>query len=184
MKAAADDKRVERTRQALFGAFFELVTGGRYDEMKVDDIVRRAGVGRSTFYEHFKSKDDLLAESLKGPFGLLADVIRPRDNTPQLIAVLEHFWENRRLAQGIFTGPIRPMTVGVLVRLIEERFKLDRVGSPNPLVIPQHLAAVQLAEGLLAPVTAWLSGESPCKAEVLAPALRQTAIATLQALQR
>lgn len=184
MKAAADDKRIERTRQALFGAFFELVTKGRYDELKVDDIVRRAGVGRSTFYEHFKSKDQILAESLKGPFGLLADAIRPRDNTPQLVAVLEHFWDNRVLAQGILVGPIRSKTVGVLVQLIEERFKLDRVGSPNPLIIPPHLAAVQLAESLLAPVTAWLSGESPCKAEVLASALRQTAVATLLALQR
>ena len=46
MKEAVNDKRVERTREALFGAFFDIVLSRPYDEIKVDDIVRRAGVSR------------------------------------------------------------------------------------------------------------------------------------------
>jgi uncharacterized membrane protein len=43
------------------------------------------------------------------------------------------------------------------------------------------MAATQIAESLLAPVTAWLLGESQCTKEALALVLRQTAMATLQA---
>jgi hypothetical protein len=37
----------------------------------------------------------------------------------QLMALLEHFWENRALARGIFQGAARHKTTAVLVRLIE-----------------------------------------------------------------
>lgn len=181
MKEPANDKRVERTREALFGAFFELVLSVPYSEIKVDDILARAGVSRSTFYEHFDGKDDILAASVKYPFVILADAMRARDNTADLVHVLEHFWENRSIAPGIFQGAGRQVCADALVELIEERFRQDRVGSPTPLIIPSRMAAIQLAEGLLAPITAWLMGEVQCSARALAQGLRQTATAMLAA---
>lgn len=183
MREAASDKRVERTRQALFGAFFEIVLSRPYDEITVDEIIARAGVGRSTFYEHFKGKDEILAESVRVPFATLADAMRARDNTQELIALLDHFWGNRAVAPFMFKASARAVMAGALVELIEERFRLDRVGSPNPLIVPSRLAATQIAESLLAPITAWLLGEVECSKPALAQALRQTAIATLAALR-
>lgn len=184
LKEAANDKRVERTRQALFGAFFEIVLSTPYDAIKVEDILVRSGVSRSTFYEHFNGKDDILSASLKRPFAVLADAIRARDNTAELVWVLEHFWQNRAVVPAMFKGAGRQVCVTALVELIEERFKQDRVESPNPLVIPPRLAAVQIAEALLAPVTAWVSEESQCSAQALAQALRQTATAMLAAQRK
>jgi AcrR family transcriptional regulator len=158
-----------------------LVLERNYEDIKVDDILTRAGVGRSTFYEHFNGKDDILAVSLRYPLPPLADAMRARDNTDDIVRMLEHFWENRAIMPSIFTGSARAVVSSVLVDLIEERFKLDRVESPNPLIIPSHMAATQIAESLLAPVTAWLLGESQCTKEALALVLRQTAMATLQA---
>ena len=182
MEKETRDKRAQRTRQALLGAFFGLVLERRYDEIKVADILERAGVGRSTFYEHFSSKDAILASSLNGPFEVLADSTRRPDNTAQLIALLEHFWENRALARGIFLGATRRKTTAVLVDLIEQRMKIDGVEKPVSLIVPLRLAAIQLAEGLLAPTTAWLTGEARCSANALALALRRTATATISAL--
>ena len=177
------DKRAQRTRQALLHAFFRLVMERRrYDEIRIGDILALSGVGRSTFYEHYASKDALLASSLAGPFSMLADVTRERDNTAQLIQLLEHFWGNRAMARGTFVGAVRRKTMPVLVELIEERLKIDRAGKPSSLIVPVRLAAIQLAEGLLAPVTAWLLGEVQCSAETLALALRRTTRATLSAL--
>ena len=181
MKEAANDKRVERTREALFDAFYGLVLSMPYDELKVDDILRRSGVGRSTFYEHFSSKDELLAASVRTPFAILADAIRERDNTPELTAVLQHFWENRVVAPTLFRGAPRQVCVTALQGLIEERFKQDRVGSPHPLLLPPPLAALQIAEALLAPITSWVLEESSCTSQVLAQALRRTARAMLEA---
>jgi AcrR family transcriptional regulator len=183
VKQAVTDKRVERTRQALFGAFFEIVLSRPYDEITVDDIIAKAGVGRSTFYEHFSGKDELFAVSVQHPLVVLADAMREQDNTPQLVMLMDHFWQNRAIAPGMFKGPARGVMLQVLVELIEERFKQDRVGSPNPLLVPPRMAATQLAESLLAPVTAWLLGEVECSKQALAQALRQTATATLAALR-
>jgi AcrR family transcriptional regulator len=181
---AVQDKRVERTRQALFGAFFEIVLSRPYDEITVDEIIARAGVGRSTFYEHFKGKDQILSESVRRPFAVLADAIRPRDNTRDLMSLLDHFWQNRAVAPTMFKGGARKVLVDALVELIEERFKQDRVESPNPLLIPSRLAATQIAEGLLAPITAWVLAEVECSQPALAQVLRQTATAMLQAQRK
>lgn len=181
MRPTVNDKRVERTREALFGAFFELVLSVPYGEIKVDDILARSGVGRSTFYEHFSGKDDILSASVKHPFAVLADAMRARDNTRELVAILQHFQENRAIAPGIFEGPGRQVCVAALVELIEARFKEDRVESPNPLLISQRMAALQIAEGLLSPITAWLLGRVDCSPGTLAQLLRQTATAMLAA---
>jgi len=183
LREAAADKRVERTRQALFGAFFEVVLSRPYDEITVDEVIARAGVGRSTFYEHFKGKDDILAESVRTPFAILADAMRARDNTPELVMLLDHFWQNRAIAPSMFKGTARKVIADALVELIEERFKEDRVGSPNPLLLPARMAATQIAESLLAPITAWVLGEVECSKLALAQALRRTATATLAALR-
>jgi AcrR family transcriptional regulator len=183
LREAASDKRVERTRQALFGAFFEIVLSRPYDEITVDEIIARAGIGRSTFYEHYKGKDEILAESVRVPFGTLADAMRARDNTAELLMLLDHFWGNRAIAPFMFKGAARMVMAGALVELIEERFQQDRVGSPNPLIVPPRMAATQIAESLLAPITAWLLGEVECSKPALAQALRQTATATLAALR-
>ncbi|MGZ5207128.1 MAG: TetR/AcrR family transcriptional regulator, partial [Caldimonas sp.] len=44
------DRRTTKTRQALMGAFVELMLADGYDSLTVDAIVARANVGRSTFY--------------------------------------------------------------------------------------------------------------------------------------
>lgn len=59
------DRRVLRTRNALYDALVALIRERGYPAITVQDILERADVGRSTFYAHFTSKDDLLANSLE-----------------------------------------------------------------------------------------------------------------------
>ncbi|MGW6725945.1 TetR/AcrR family transcriptional regulator [Nocardia sp. NPDC055029] len=57
------DRRVRRTRDTLHRALIELMIERGYDRVTVSDIIDRADVGRSTFYAHFRDKDDLLLVS-------------------------------------------------------------------------------------------------------------------------
>ncbi|MGI5220452.1 TetR/AcrR family transcriptional regulator [Nocardia sp. CA-290969] len=57
------DRRVRRTREALHRALIELMMERAYDRITVSDVIARADVGRSTFYAHYRDKDDLLVVS-------------------------------------------------------------------------------------------------------------------------
>jgi len=176
------DQRIEKIRAALLAAFFELVQQQPYEDLTVDHIVERADVSRSTFYQHYRGKDALLAASIAGPFSVLANSLRAEDNTARLAGILAHFWDKRSLARAILAGSVRRKTAAVLVGQIEERLKADGLGRAGALILPSRLAAIQLAEILLAPVSAWLCGESRCTAEVLALALRRVGRAALAAM--
>lgn len=54
------DRRVRRTKQRLKDALMDLLARRDYDEITIRDLTRRADVGRSTFYSHFASKEELL----------------------------------------------------------------------------------------------------------------------------
>ena len=47
-------------RERLVAAAFELFESQGYDATTVDDIAARAGTGRSTFFRHFPTKDDVV----------------------------------------------------------------------------------------------------------------------------
>jgi AcrR family transcriptional regulator len=183
MNDAKLDARLERTRAALLLAFRDLVMESRFEQISVADIAKRAQVSRSTLYEHFAGKDALLAASIAAPFSVLAHSVRGAGDDPRLVVLLEHFWANRRLARAIFLGPVRRKTVAVLVMQIEGILKAQGLARRGVLQLPPRLAAVQLAELLLAPVIAWLMGESRCGAQTLAQGLQRVAVAALAALK-
>lgn len=56
------DRRQKKTREAIFGAFTELLAKKHYSQITVGEIIARADVGRATFYAHFETKDFLLKE--------------------------------------------------------------------------------------------------------------------------
>lgn len=54
------DRRVRRTRQRLGLALLTLIQERPIGEVTVQDVLDLASVGRSTFYLHFRDKNDLL----------------------------------------------------------------------------------------------------------------------------
>ena len=62
------DPRAVRTRQALQDTFIELLQTKPYQKITVTDITRGAGFARHTFYNHYETKDDLLAEMIDSVF--------------------------------------------------------------------------------------------------------------------
>ena len=62
MKVKKINRRVDRTRKALREALFELIREKSYDQITVEEITERANLGRTTFYLHYRDKEDLLLE--------------------------------------------------------------------------------------------------------------------------
>lgn len=174
------ESRKRRTREDLLAAFFSLVLSRRYHEIRVADVLAISGVGRSTFYEHFKNKDELLFASLEAPLSVLASMVRGDNSPARVQGILEHFWENRALARSLFHGAGLRVVRKAMVSHVEA--SLDREQKAR-LRIPARLAAHALADGMFSPIVAWLSGEAKCSAGDLAIALQDATFASMRALQ-
>lgn len=170
----SDDRRVQRTRESLFRAFRELVLTRRYDEIKVGDIIGQAGVARSTFYEHYQSKDDMLRQSMSFLLGILADAATDAHDPTRLRFVVDHFWENRRFAGMLHRGRTRTIIVRALADALEPRLAALWSARPVPPAAPPALLAAQIAEAQMALLGAWLTGQASCDAEIIARTLAAT----------
>lgn len=63
--AVKTDRRIEKTRKLLHTALLDLIREKGYEHITLQDIVDRANVARTTFYLHFKDKDDLLFQGMR-----------------------------------------------------------------------------------------------------------------------
>ena len=152
MKPAAH-ARVRRTRERLREAFVALFFARDYEAISMADIAAEAGVGRSTIYEHYRDKQDLLRDTVRWPLQGLAAAVDVPAGLAALQVSLEHFWGNRG-NRSIQRESTRRAIARVLAELIEARLTV-RGGD-----IDQHrTTAVLVAELQLGAIHAWLRGE-------------------------
>jgi len=58
----APDRRITKTRKAIYAAFLQLLNQKNFETITVQEIIDLADIGRSTFYSHYESKELLLDE--------------------------------------------------------------------------------------------------------------------------
>ena len=94
------DPRIKRTRQMLDQAFTELLAEKGFDAITVQDVTKRAGVNRGTFYAHFEDKFALLDYSIRESFHqemskrLLDSCFFSMENLHHLIVAVCEFTRN------------------------------------------------------------------------------------------
>jgi AcrR family transcriptional regulator len=164
---AVGDRRTLRTRKAIQSAFNALVLTREFDSIRIPDILSAADVARSTFYQHFNSKDDLLCAVMAPILQPLARAGCEAEPSQHLLHVAKHIWENRRLGRAIFVGSTRAAIVRHLAREIEPL--LQQVSPATSLPIA-YIASV-LAQWEIASLEEWLSGRHRCDARSWALAL-------------
>lgn len=161
--AAPDqDRRTRRTRRAISDALIGLISTRRYDAIRTADLIEAAGVGRSTYYEHFRNKDDVLISVIDPILIPLAAAATGRASRPALKAMLGHVWEKRGMARVLFEPPLLIKIQRKLAGMIEARM----APTPDGPCIP--LTAMGAAAGQLAMLRMWLLGEVSCSAEIMA----------------
>jgi AcrR family transcriptional regulator len=86
------DPRVVRTRDRLGDALVELLLAKPFDDITVQEVLDRAHISRSTFYEHYRDKNDLFLSDVDQFFeGMATLLARSKDRSERVAPVTEFF---------------------------------------------------------------------------------------------
>ena len=128
------DERARRTRDRLGGAFVALIDEKPIEDVTVQDVLDRASVGRSTFYLHFRDKNDLLISQLETFLEKMSTALSIRkEESHRVLPVAEMFahigGQNkiyRALADAGRLNDFFDLAQGYFARAIELRLRESR----------------------------------------------------------
>ena len=89
------DRRINKTKKAIYQAFLQLLNSKRYETITVQEIIDLADVGRSTFYSHYESKELLLDELCRYLFHHLFEREEHLSTEDYLAHIFLHFKKNQ-----------------------------------------------------------------------------------------
>lgn len=169
------DRRVQRTRGLLHGALASLIHEKPYDGIVVKEILARANVGRSTFYNHFQDKEDLLESSIRDVVDEGKTQSPPKGSRfgdqllQRTLRLFEHIDRHRSAAQGPMDMRRQDMVherlQEQLVRSITEdleRVPADQCESQH--VVPPDLIAQFVASTFIVVLKWWFDSRSSLSA--------------------
>ena len=169
------DRRIEKTKHALFEALVELMIEQGYEAISVADIAERANVGRSTFYAHYADKEDLLQESLRGLRQHLITATPAREPAddpvhPALafsLPMLNHVREVRELFCALagkqHGAPVQRQLHVMLTDLVRETLETEAA----PAQLPAALVAESIVGAFLSLAIWWMNGHEELSAEAV-----------------
>jgi AcrR family transcriptional regulator len=184
------DRRVDRTRRLLRDALMDLILEKGYEAVTVEEVAGRANVGRTTFYLHYKDKEELLLESINA---IVADLVGQMSELPPsawvvaldaastsvsphapIQIVFQHAAEHADLYQVMLRGegsskaPIKITRIlaGAVQQVLEER--ITEQGLPVVPSLPLDVFCNYFAGSLLGIITWWLEADMPYPPEEMA----------------
>jgi AcrR family transcriptional regulator len=172
------DRRVQKTRTLLHEALVSLIREKPYDEIVVKEILDRANVGRSTFYTHYRNKDELLASGIHDMLGAVHVTGQPMSGKMYeriirfSLPVFEHIHRHRQ-AGGAGMGSrgraiIHEHLLKVLADLIADDVgKVFYGGRKTTGQVPLDLLVQHVASTFVLVLNWWAESDSPlCPKEV------------------
>lgn len=114
------DPRTQRTRQSLQEALLQLIIEQGYESITIADITEQARLGRTTFYLHYRDKDELLHESTKELMHRMAldlepDVEGTVSCAEHSVYIFQHVARNQLVYQALLREQ-GPANIGDLMR--------------------------------------------------------------------
>ena len=155
------DVRSQRSTHALAHALIQLIqeSDGRFEDITVREILERAGVGRTTFYSHFRSKEDVLHSAYEGTFGLFKSLLELESNGKLRLFPVREFVEH--------VSNVRPLMVALRKSELAEDMRSQFIGYAADIIecrmralnlttlVERRLAARMLAAALIESIDWW-----------------------------
>lgn len=175
MTSPKTDRRIRRTRRQLKDSFFSLILEKGYDAVTIEEITERADLGRTTFYLHYKDKEDLLKESIGA---ISSELLSQISHTPPILLIFQHAAENADLYRIILRGEGAYRATAWLREIISnaaQDFLFMKKTQENLEVrpnVPIDVFSNYFAGSLLGILTWWLESEMPYPPEEMAEMFR------------
>ena len=190
------DRRVQRTRRLLHSALMSLIVQKKYELITVQEILDRADVGRSTFYMHFRDKDDLLFSG----FEYLEDFLESAQGASLRangkpyeriigfsLAMFEHALEYRRVNRALLGSTaeavVRRRIHSVLAGFVSRELKLElqrRKG--RSIAVSPELLVHFLVSSYISVLMWWLNSKNPISPAEVDLSYRQLVLPSLTAI--
>ena len=161
-----NDRRVDRTVSSLRSALVELIKEKHYDSITVQDIIDRANVGRSTFYVHFRDKEDVLVGDWKRLLDRFVSQIDTEKAGKERFVPMRELMDHLKEAHALYRALAksgkseRLFTVGTtyLAERIEAKLTAD---SGKEFSVPPAICAHYLGIQIFATLKWWLDQNMP-----------------------
>jgi AcrR family transcriptional regulator len=164
------DRRVARTRAMLQQAHISLILEKGYEAITVDDICAAANVGRSTFYAHYTSKDDLRRSGLEHLRKELVDrqkdaLAKPGDIKDRSLGfsltMFEHAHDHIDLYRALVGGRGGAIALATIRQILSDLVRNElatTVDKKSSDVIPREVVVQYVVGAFMAVMTWWLDG--------------------------
>ena len=163
------DRRQRKTRAAIFMAFSALLAEKPYSRITVQQIIAAADVGRTTFYAHFQTKDDLLRALCGELFGHILDSARDSAHSHGLYSdgaapdsvfchLLQHLQRNDRNILGLLCCESRGLFLRYFKEGLRELIRTELALPDHPGGVPQDFLVNHIAGSFVEMVLWWLDG--------------------------
>ncbi|UPU87200.1 TetR/AcrR family transcriptional regulator [Demequina sp. TMPB413] len=160
------DARIVRTRRRLQEALLSLARERGLEHVAISDITERAGVNRSTFYQHYADKDTVLADALDriaGEAGARLEIPLLQASGPPepLVAFLAHIDEYADVYRSVFSGTGSGVVLARLRARVRDALDVALLAAQRvaPMVAPADVVAAGVAGSIVGVIGAWLEIE-------------------------
>jgi AcrR family transcriptional regulator len=157
------DRRVQRTRDQLGDALVALMQEKPFDAITVQDVLARAGVGRSTFYAHFRDKDDLFLSDADEFLEAIATALSKSKDASERVAPVREFFAHVGEARWLYLSLIESGKIHDFLELAQGHFargieqRLSELPRSRAIDSKSRAALAHALTGaLLALLTWWL----------------------------
>ncbi len=186
MKQDKTDRRSQRTHRLVNAAMLELLFEKQYDGITIQDILDRAGIGRSTFYTHYFDKEDVLTSIAEQMLEMLGQQFAQRQAEQKIIPALElfqHVQQNQQYFQAMLRSHggdvLWEAAQTVLSKNVEQSLTV-LYAEKHPPMVPLSVASQYLAGAFLNLLMWWLKAEMPYTPEHMESIFQQLALPGVQ----
>jgi AcrR family transcriptional regulator len=162
------DRRIPRTRAMLQHALTSLILKKGYEAITIQDIRDAANVGRSTFYAHYTSKDNLKRSGFEHLRKELVDRQRDAQAAPGdvkdrslgfSLTMFEHARDHLDLYRALVGGRGGAVSLGQIRKMLSDLVRNEFAApAKNSADIPRELAVQYVVGAYMSVLTWWLDG--------------------------